>query len=59
MEKEKYRIDRAYEKVYEYNEEDNAYWYLTNFLSIDAIYTNRDSTIIKKIEKWKNDNLYS
>lgn len=51
---ENYRIDRAYETVYEWNENENAYVFLCTFFEIGATSRNRDKTIIKKIKEWNN-----
>lgn len=48
MENERYRIDDVYEKVYEYDEDQNAYVFIGSFLSFGI--TKKMSTK-KKIEK--------
>lgn len=58
MEKEQYRIDRAYEKIYEYDKDQNAYLFLATFLQVGAKCKNRDKTIIKKIKDWKYHNFF-
>ena len=52
----KYRFDRRYEKVYEWDEQSGAYVFLCTFWQIGAIQRNKDETIIKRIEEWKNGN---
>jgi hypothetical protein len=49
-----YRIDKSTETIYEYDESQNAYMYLTNFISIGATWRNRESTIVKKLQQGDN-----
>ena len=51
---DRYRIDRACQTIYEYNNDDYCYYFLTNFANIGAEVKNQDETIIKKIEIWKD-----
>jgi len=52
MTNDNYRIDWACECVYELNTGMNAYTYLCSFHQIGAVRKNRETTVIKKIEKW-------
>ena len=51
MDKERYRIDDAYEKVYEYNEDQNAYIFIGSFLSFGITKKMSTKKQIEKIEK--------
>ena len=53
MEKEKYKIDRFHEKVYEYNEKTSRFFLILTFYLVNAVRADSDSAIIKKIEDWK------
>jgi hypothetical protein len=49
----KYRIDRTYEKVYEWNVKGQCYQYLTSFAELRADKTEKDRTIYRKIAQWR------
>lgn len=51
-ETEQYRIDRSTGKIYELD--GDAYVFLCTFWQIGATSSNRDKTIIRKIEEWEN-----
>lgn len=51
-----YRIDRAYESIYLYNKEQDAYLFECSFCAIGAERKNRDKTILKKIAEYQNIN---
>jgi len=50
----RYRIDRSTGTIYEINDEKDTYYFLCTFSQIGATSRNRDKTIEKKIEDWKN-----
>jgi len=56
---DKYEIDRAYGKVYEYSQQHRAHLFLCTFFQLGATPRNRDKTIIKLIERWKDEQLLS
>lgn len=50
---ERYRINYQTGEIHELNAEENAYEFLCTFHQIGAIGSNRESTVIRKIEEWK------
>jgi hypothetical protein len=50
---EQYRIDYSTGQIFELNEDKDAYLFLCTFLQIGATSSNLESTIIRKIEEWK------
>ena len=51
MEKEQYRFDNVYKKVYEYKERINSYVFIGSYLRFGIEKKNRDSTKIRKIQE--------
>jgi hypothetical protein len=49
----KYRIDYAFQKIYIFDHNQNAYLFFCTFQSIGAKKSNREKTILKLLEKDK------
>lgn len=51
----KYRIDKQSKLIYENNEYDGSYYFLCTYNQIGATAQDRQKTIIKLIEEWKEN----
>ena len=52
-----YRIDRAYEKIYELNEKGDAYYFLCSFYQIGVSARDSDNKIVTTIKEHENRTL--
>ena len=52
-----YRFDTAYEKVYKYSKQQNAYLFLTTFYNAGIKPRQRDKTKLRLISEWEEKQL--